>query len=248
MKNTMTRVVFGLAGVKLVAHLATAGHYPLHQDELYYLLCGRHPAWSYPDHAPLVPLLAAASEHLVGVDPFWLRLWPAMAGAAMVVLAGWIASRLGGGRVAQVLAALALTLSPLFLISNSLMQTVFLDQFLWTASVAVWVAISCGASQRFYLLLGFLMGLGILAKLTILAWGFGVLVGLLLTRDRVHLRSPWLWMGTVIAAVCAAPVVHWQLQHGWPVLEFISNNRADEQVTRGVSWQCRPGCRALSYA
>ena len=227
----MSKIVAVLASVKLALHLATAGHYPLHRDELYYFLCGRHPAWSYPDHPPLVPWLAGATEHLFGLAPFWLRLWPALAGATMVLLAGWLAWRLGGGVLAQALAALALTVSPVFLLSNSLMQTVSLDQLFWVASAAVLVAIIDGASRRLFLLFGLLLGLGLLAKFTIVAWGFGVLVGLLVTRERTLLRSPWPWLGALIAVACAAPMLIWQVQHGWPLLQFASAIRADEAAT-----------------
>jgi hypothetical protein len=40
----LSRAVALLAGLKFLAHMATAGNYPFHRDELYYLVCGRHPA------------------------------------------------------------------------------------------------------------------------------------------------------------------------------------------------------------
>jgi len=94
-------------------------------------MCGRHLAWAYPDHPPLVPVLSRLSEFLFGTAAWGLRLWPAPAGAGLVVFAGWFAARMGGGRFAQVVAALSLLLSPLFLLSNSMLQTVSFDQLLW---------------------------------------------------------------------------------------------------------------------
>jgi predicted membrane-bound mannosyltransferase len=152
----LSRAVMALAGLKFLVHMATAGNYPFHRDELYYLVCGRHPAWGYPDHPPLTPWLSAVSEHLFGLSPWGLRLWPALAGAAIVLLAGWLASRFGGGRLAQLLAALAVALSPLYMSSGLLMQTVALDQLFWVAGGAV------------------------------LVWGAGLLLGRLLPRDRRH--------------------------------------------------------------
>jgi len=230
-RESVTRWVPALALIDFVAHLATAGRFPLHQDELYYIMCGRHPAWSYPDHPPLTPMLASITERLFGVSAFWLRVWPAIAGAIMVFLAGWMAKRLGGGRYAQTLAAMAVLLSPLFLMSGTLMQTVFLDQLFWTLSVVVLVTILSGASERLFLLFGAVLGVGILAKLTILTWGFGVLGGLLLTKERVRLRSIWLWAGAGIAVACAVPVFVWQAQHGWPLLEFLANSKSKTAPT-----------------
>lgn len=226
----LSRVVYVLGGFKLLMHLLTAAHYPLHRDELYYLMCGRHPSWGYPDHPPLVPWLASATEYLFGASAFWLRLWPAIVGAVLVILAAWMARRFGGGRLAQVLAGLAVVFSPLYLLSNSMLQTVSLDQLWWTASAAVLVAIIGGHDRRLFLLLGLLLGLGLLAKLTILAWGLGLLIGLMATRQRALLRSPWLWAGAVLTAVVAAPMIFWQAEHGWPVLQFITHNRDGEVV------------------
>ena len=38
-------IVLGLAAVKLVFHLLTAGGYGIFRDELYYLACGEHLQW-----------------------------------------------------------------------------------------------------------------------------------------------------------------------------------------------------------
>ena len=228
--SPLSRIVPLLAAVKLAAHLATNAHYPLHRDELYYLMCGRHPAWGYPDHPPLTPWLASVSEHLFGLSAWGLRLWPALAGAGVVMLAGWLASRFGGGRLAQMLAALAVLLAPVYLVSGSLMQTVGLDQFFWMAAAAALVAVLNGGSRRLLLVTGAMLGLGLWAKFTILVWCFGLLLGLLLTRDRRLLRGGWLWLGAAVAAACAAPAVLWQAQHDWPLLEFMAAGRADDPV------------------
>jgi len=111
------------------------------------------------------------------------------------------------------------------------MQTVSVDQFLWTASAAVVAAILYGARAGMWLPVGLLIGLGMLAKLTILAWVLGVLAGLLLTEARAWLTCSRFWLGVAAAAVCALPVLVWQATHGWPVLEFMAASRADNPVT-----------------
>src|SRR5580700_2121663 len=86
-------VTFGL-------HLAANPHYGFFRDELYFIICGFHPAWGYVDQPPLVPLLAAGSQ-LFGHSLFLLRAIPALCAAASVYVTCLLALELGGGAFAQ---------------------------------------------------------------------------------------------------------------------------------------------------
>jgi hypothetical protein len=85
--------LLGLAALAL--HLWVNGSYGYFRDELYFIVCGRHPAWGYTDQPPLIPLIAAGSDaafhSLRG-----LRLIPALAAAATVALTASAAQMLGG--------------------------------------------------------------------------------------------------------------------------------------------------------
>ncbi|MHB8506064.1 MAG: glycosyltransferase family 39 protein, partial [Acidimicrobiales bacterium] len=96
-----------VATVLGAVELAMASRYGFHRDELYFIQCGRHLAWGYVDQPPLVPALARAVTAVFGASVFWLRVPSALAAVATVVLTAAIARRLGGGRSAQVLAAVA---------------------------------------------------------------------------------------------------------------------------------------------
>ncbi|HEY7617788.1 MAG TPA: glycosyltransferase, partial [Terriglobales bacterium] len=75
----------GLAGTKLLIHLLLSSRYGYFRDELYFLDCGRHLAWGYVDHAPLIGLVARFALLLGGSLPV-LRSIAAFAGAALVAL------------------------------------------------------------------------------------------------------------------------------------------------------------------
>ena len=97
--------VWSLAIALLVLHLATNALYGFHRDELYYLDSARHLAWGFVDYPPVTPAIARLSQILFGSSVWGLRLWPSVAGAAMVVLTAQIARELGGGRTAVILSA-----------------------------------------------------------------------------------------------------------------------------------------------
>jgi 4-amino-4-deoxy-L-arabinose transferase-like glycosyltransferase len=97
-------LVLGL--LTLALHLWVNGSYGYFRDELYFIACGRHPAWGYTDQPPLAPWIAALSQAAFG-SLRGLRLVPALSSTAAVVLTAAAAGMLGGGLYARWLAGLA---------------------------------------------------------------------------------------------------------------------------------------------
>lgn len=215
-----------LAALKLLLHLLTGWQYGFHRDELYYLAGGLRPAWGYVDHPPLTPILARLAFELFGLSLSGLRLFPALAGAAIVVLTGLLVRRLGGSVRAELLAMIAILLAPLYLGANTLFQTVSFDQLWWVATLYLLVTLAAGAPARRWLLVGVVLGLGVLTKYTILLLIAGIVIGLVATPLRAHLRTPWPWLGAVLTGLIALPNVLWQIANGFPTLTFIRNNSA----------------------
>ncbi len=91
----------------IVAHMLVSGNYGFFRDELYYLADGRHLQAGYVDQPALLGWLAAFLRVTVGNGLVAIHVIPALAGAAIVVVAGVMARELGGGRVAQLVAGAA---------------------------------------------------------------------------------------------------------------------------------------------
>jgi hypothetical protein len=227
MRPPLARTTLALAlGLELALHLFAIQHYGYFRDELYYLASTEHLAWGYVDHSPLSIVLLAGVRALLGDSLPALRLVPLLAGLATVGLTGALAWRLGGGRFAQGLAALAAVLVPEFLGTDQYYSMNALDLLAWT--LAVWFllgAIESGA-RRDWVVLGLVMGLGLLNKISMLWFCGGLGVALLLTPRRRLLLTPWPWISFAIALVCFAPNLVWQAGHHWPTLEFMHNATA----------------------
>src|SRR5664279_3462158 len=103
---TAGMLVAGIATLKLLLHLYAGRYYGYFVDELYNLALARHLAWGYVDVAPMIALIGRVEVTLFGDSLSAIRLAPALAGAALVLLAGTMARELGGRRFAQGLAAL----------------------------------------------------------------------------------------------------------------------------------------------
>lgn len=153
-----------------------------------------------PDFPPVTPLLARLSELIFGGSLAGFRVLPALAGAAIVVLAGLLARELGGGRAAQVLAGLAVLGSPMFLGANALLQTVTFDQLAWVVVLFLLTRLLRTDDPRWWPAVGAAVGVGLQTKFTTFTLALGIAVGLLPPRsDAICARrgrgwrpgSPW---------------------------------------------------------
>lgn len=102
-------------------------------DEFYYIACGRHLAWGYVDHGPLVAVQARLSELLFGHSLAGLRLLSALGGASRVFLTGILAFLLGGRRPAQGLAMTAVLITPAYLGADSVLSMSSNESTFWMA-------------------------------------------------------------------------------------------------------------------
>ncbi len=227
------RVVGALVAITTIFHLATANVAEPHRDEFYYWAGGRHLAFGYVDHPPLVPLLYRASELVFGHTQLALHVLPSLLAGVFVLLAALLTRELGGRAIAQGVGALIAVVGPLYLATSHFLSTVTLDIVLWSLASLLVLRITRTGNARLWLLLGVVVGLGMENKHTMLFWVAGALVGLLATPQRRILRSPYVLGGIAIAVALTLPNLLWQIDHHWPTKEFLDNLRADNQGDRG---------------
>lgn len=199
------------------------GPYGAFIDELYYVSCAKRLAWGYVDHPPFAPFVLRLSRGLFGDGLFAVRLPVAVAGALLVLLVGRVARRLGAGALGQSIACLSVVASPLLLLMFGFFSVNAFEILLWTLLLAILVEIELRSEPRLWLLFGAVGGVALLDKHTVVLLVGGLAAGLLLTRARRHLASPWLWVGVAIAALMALPNVLWEATRQWPSLEFYRN-------------------------
>ncbi|HEU4384629.1 MAG TPA: glycosyltransferase family 39 protein [Anaeromyxobacteraceae bacterium] len=201
-------------------HAACGGRYGPFRDEMYFVVCGERLAWGYVDQPPLVAVVARAAHELFGAwVPGW-RLLPWIASAATAWLAGRLASRLGGGPFAAILAAVATAASPLLLgLGHYLTMNAF-EPLLWTALALTLARLASGGDGRLWLAAGALVGLGLLDKYSMAYFAACLGLGLLLVPERRLLLDRRLALGALFAALLTLPNLAWQAGHGFPFLEL----------------------------
>lgn len=207
----------------VLLHLFVNQRWGYHSDELYFIECGRHLAFGYVDHAPMVPWLAGLTCP-TGECSLWALRFPSLVARALaVLLTGKLVWELGGGPFATLVAGLAMIIAPAFQRMGKILCIPVMEPVLWTACALVLVYLIQGRSRKWWLALGAFAGIGLLTKHTMLIWGFAAFVGILLTPLRRDLRTPWPWLAGLLAALIFLPHLMWQAQNDWATLEFLRN-------------------------
>jgi hypothetical protein len=214
-----------LAVVKLLVHLYAGRYYGYFVDELYYLACSKHLDWGYVDQPPLIAILTRLMRAILGDSLLAIRFLPAVAGAAEVLLTAVITRELGGGEFAQGLAALAVLVSPAILVGNSLLTMNAYEPLFWLVCAWLLIRIVKTGNPKLWLWFGVVAGVGLENKYSMLIFGAGFVLGLLLSPERRWLWSPWMWAGGAIAFLLFLPNLLWNVQHHFPFLEVQANIR-----------------------
>src|SRR6184192_579538 len=206
-----TRIVAGVAVVGLIVHLLTIHRYGYFRDELYYIACARHLDFGYVDLAPLSAFLVRIELILFGSSLFSLRIFPALASAVTVALAGMLARELGGRVWAITLACTGMLGSLFFLAVGNFYSPNVYEPLFWIGAIYLLCRIINGAPSRTWIWLGAVAGLGIQNKHSMVFFGVAAALAILLTPERFQFTQRWIWLAGLIAFVIALPNIIWQV-------------------------------------
>ncbi len=214
------RRVIAVGGIVFAVLMGLSARYGFQRDELYFLDCARHLQTSYVDQPLLAPLLARVSLELFGVSLPGLRLWPALAAWATVVVGGLTAREFGGTRRVQLLAAIATATMPALWASAHVANTTPYAVLALAAMALVVARIGRTGDSRWWLFAGLIAGLGLADNHQPGFFALAVVIGALLSGGRQLLFNRWFAGGVAITAAFVAPDIWWQAQHQWATIEM----------------------------
>ena len=216
-------ILIYLSFFKLILLLVFAGNYGIFRDEYYYIETSKHLAFGYVDLQSLSAVILAASRFLFGDSIFGIRIFSYVAGSAIVFLTGLIARELGGSKLAQISSAFLVIFSGVILGASSYFSMNSFDIFLSTLMFYYLIKLINTNNPKLWIVIGILFGIGLENKLTFLFLGFGLAVGLLLTKYRNQFKAKELWIGAALAIIIFLPNIIWQIANHYPTLEFMNN-------------------------
>jgi 4-amino-4-deoxy-L-arabinose transferase-like glycosyltransferase len=169
----------------------------------------RHLDWGFVAYPPLTPFLERIGLGLFGISLVGLRLFSVVAQSLAIFVTGLMARELGGGRLAQVIAALAIALSPLPLFQGTEFQYTTFDYLWWVLTAYFVTHLLKTSNPRWWMAIGAAMGLGLPTKYAIVFFIAGILGG------------AWFWGGMALAILIFLPNLVWQVRHGFVSLHFL---------------------------
>src|SRR6478735_903865 len=200
--------------------------YQLHRDEYLYYAQGQYLDFGFLENPPLIGLMGYISS-LLGGTFFWIKFWPALIGAATLLVTARIAKALGGGLFAQIVAAIGILFSA-YLRVHFLFQPNILDIFFWTLAAYYIIQYNNTQQDKYLYLLSLALALGWWGKYSVLFFIVAFIVALLLSPQRkVMLQKPF-WMAVVLGTLLILPNVIWQYAHNWPLAHHMQELRSTQ--------------------
>lgn len=223
-----SRSIAALSGATVALHLVVdwLSPYGFQRDEFLYMAMGRHLQLWRMDFPPFIAILSQVQRFLLGDSIVAIRFAPAVAAGLLVMAAALIAREMGGGKVAQLFASIAVATSPVFIRTGVLFQPVVFDQLWWTLALYALARLGAESTRddmlstrpRWWIALGIACGLGLLTKFSLLFFGAALVVALIIAPQRRVMLTRWPWIAAAIAVVIGSPSVVGQLRLGFPVV------------------------------
>lgn len=227
--TSTTAILAYLALADFIGHMVFAVNYGYHRDELYYIVSGtQHLSLGYVDFPPFIAYVAALLNVIAKDSLLSIHVVPALNEAIVVFVAGMIARELGGGRRAQVLAAVSTLLTFALLAFGSIFTPDSFDSLWWSLLAFVVIRIVRRKEPKLWLVAGFVIGIGLMTKLTILFFVVALLISFLVfPSGRQYLKSRWIVLGGLLSVAFILPMIYWNSINGWPMVHFYEEFRGD---------------------
>lgn len=217
-------------------------------DEAHYWDWSRHLDWSYYSKGPLVAwliwldceILGKASEYFTGSLMPGLRTSAVIFGAGLLLALHQLA-RMSflSAKIGFVVVAIALTLPPVHVLSLLLtIDSPYCCIWAWALVTARMGLFSqAGQGNHWWIATGMLVGLGILAKYTMVIFAGSLFLALLTNPAwRPKLKEIGPWVGAFTALLFCLPILFWNIANDWVTFRHVGNLAGVAKETPGIHW------------
>jgi len=222
-KNKISLWIWFIAIFNVAFHMFFYNTLGFHRDELLYFSLGQHFSAGYASVPPFVGTIAWLVIHTLGYSLFAARLIPFLLSGVMIFLIAAITREMKGKDYAQIIVAIAFTVTPFNLRCFSMFQPVCFDMFFWSMTFYLLLRWINTKEDKNIVWLGLVIGLGLMNKYIIALEVFCLFVVLIFTSHRQILSRRAFYKAVIIALLLFLPNVIWQLFHDLP---FVTHMKA----------------------
>jgi len=246
-----TRFGWILIALSMVAHMAYVWldcPLDISQDEAHYWDWSRHLDWSYYSKGPLVAWIIWLNCQILGplAEQTTGSLMPAVRTSA-ILFGGLLlfgiqklaTITLNSSKLGYFVVVIAVSLPPLH--ASSILMTIDAPfACLWTwALVTTSKALihGPGKSAGWWITSGLLVGLGILAKYTMVIFPASLFLAMITLRPwRSQLLTPGPWLAALTAVICCIPIIVWNYQNSGVTFLHVSSLAGVSNSNNGFQW------------
>jgi hypothetical protein len=231
------KVAYGLIGLLTLFRLWYCQTFELVADEAYYRLWSDHLDWSYFSKGPGVASVMALGRFIFGDTEWGIRVFAVLFSGGIGLLFFQLGKMVFSERVGFWAVVVAAGV-PLFSVGSVLMTIDPISVFFWMAAAcAFWKARNC-PDLNWWIVTGFLVGLGMLGKYTNVAQLICFVFFCVWSRThRSLLGTKRFWVMVLTALLCLAPVLFWNSRNDWITFDhLIHRGKLDES-----GWKLNPG-------
>jgi len=210
-----------LVSVKLFIHLFGNINYGFHRDELLHLAVSDHLAWGYFEFPPMIAFIGKIASAVFGYSLSGIRLFSTLAGITILLFSCLMAKEMGAKWKGILLTGICILSFLPFYRNHTLFQPVAFNQLIWTVGFYCIIRYTNSEKNKYLLLLGVVLGLGLLTKYTMLVWAFSAFIGLTISYGAQLLNNKWFYLSGIIGLIIFLPNLIWQLQNDFPLLQHL---------------------------
>lgn len=214
-------------------------------DEAHYWDWSNHLDWSYYSKGPLVAFLiwlggavfGEWSQSMVGSPMLAVRIPAILCGSLLLLALFALTERVyRSQRLAWLMVIGALSL-PVLSVGATLMTIDAPYTCCWAWALVLGHKALFDRANWAWPVLGIIIGIGILAKYTMILWFPSLGLFLLFSPKYRHYLWHWgFWLSATIAAFCTFPIVIWNIQNDWIGLLHVGHQAGVRETERQFTW------------
>lgn len=198
-------------------------------DEAYYWNYQEFLALSYLDHPPLIAWTTWLSTNLMGDNEFSVRIFPLLAGIA-VLLFIYHTTLVLFDKTSAYIAVFISSLLPFTFLSSFFATTDALLMMFWAGCLYFIVIVVKRNNAWGWIGFGSCIGLGMLSKYTIGLLVLSVFLFVIINREqRKWLTKPVVYYSVAISILLFIPVIYWNYINEWSSFSFQTTRRIERQ-------------------